>query len=250
MLFCSGLHPIQQAKHWLLLANLLLWSVKGQKFRVRRFAKTWLSNVQWDKSEEVKKMTSTFRLYTKTEWRRCQSRILLSVIFVILFYFGLGKETLSRFCFTQSSHCGKSKVLLKKFNLNGFFYDIEFEFMRQKWNYLEVDFLNKQLYFATVWINSLQFAPKFSSILRMFDTIWILEPKMSILKIWFFFVFFVLVLEFLYFSFHFHAQLTLEFEKCWAQNWKRKKKNPRKNFVDCNRVTFNMRNVIFHFGCV
>ena len=86
MLFCSGLHPIQQAKHWLLLANLLLWSVKGQKFRVRRFAKTWLSNVQWDKSEEVKKMTSTFRLYTKTEWRRCQSRILLSVIFVILFW--------------------------------------------------------------------------------------------------------------------------------------------------------------------
>ena len=135
MLFCSGLHPIQQAKHWLLLANLLLWSVKGQKFRVRRFAKTWLSNVQWDKSEEVKKMTSTFRLYTKTEWRRCQSRILLSVIFVILFYFGLGKETLSRFCFTQSSHCGIIQSFVQKFNLNGFFYDVEFEFLRQKWNY-------------------------------------------------------------------------------------------------------------------
>ena len=160
MLFCSGLHPIQQAKHWLLLANLLLWSVKGQKFRVRRFAKTWLSNVQWDKSEEVKKMTSTFRLYTKTEWRRCQSRILLSVIFVILFYFGLGKETLSRFCFTQSSHCGKIQSFVQKFNLNGFFYDIEFEFLRQKWNYLEVDFLNKQLYFATVWVNLLHFGRK------------------------------------------------------------------------------------------
>ena len=163
MLFCSGLHPIQQAKHWLLLANLLLWSVKGQKFRVRRFAKTWLSNVQWDKSEEVKKkwrQLSGFIRKLNDEGANqgfyCPSSSSS--------YFGLGKETLSRFCFTQSSHCGKIQSFVQKFNLNGFFYDIEFEFLRQKWNYLEVDFLNKQLYFATVWVNLLHFGRKSQNI--------------------------------------------------------------------------------------
>ena len=42
---------------------------------VRRFAKTWLSNVQWDKSEEVKKMTSTKRTKeAAAEWRKVPIR--------------------------------------------------------------------------------------------------------------------------------------------------------------------------------
>ena len=147
MLFCSGLHPIQQAKHWLLLANLLLWSVKGQKFRVRRFAKTWLSNVQWDKSEEVKKMTSTFRLYTKTEWRRCQSRILLSVIFVILFWVRK-RDTFKILLYSIITLWQNPKFCSKIQFKNGFFYDIEFEFLRQKWNYLEVEFFEQTVVFC------------------------------------------------------------------------------------------------------
>ena len=69
-------------------------------------------------------------------------------------------------------------------------------------------------------------------LISLIKDFWILALKILIFFFWFLSFFKrLLVLEFLYFSFHFHAQLTLEFEKCWAQNWKMKiDKNLKKKF--------------------
>ena len=52
----------------------------------------------------------------------------------------------------STPHCGKIQIFVQKFNFHGFSSDIEFDFLRKKWIYSEVDFLNKKLYFATVWL--------------------------------------------------------------------------------------------------